>query len=171
MTNSLLYNGSRQIKSDYDSTYGVVGAALVKNYNIADHLVADVLLGADLNMQRIESYKERAYFSWDSRTLTQLQTRIQLGLEGFFYNNKGSVFARVGAEHRDLIGGAIQDYAIHATEVSFNTNNKNDTYLTAQVGTRIQLDKDIQLFGVVNTLHSADTVNSVQGNIGIKAEF
>lgn len=171
MTNSLLFNGSRQIKSDYKSNSALFGATLIKTFDLSDHLVADVLLGVDLTSQRVRSYRETDYFAWDSRTLTQVQSRLQFGLEGFFFNNKGSVFARVGAEHRDLIGGATQDYSINGTNVSFNTNNKNDTYLTAQIGTKIQLDKRIQLFGVVNTLSSSDTVNSISGNFGLRADF
>lgn len=171
MTNSLLYDGSRQIKSDYNSVYGMAGAALTKIHPLTDHLSADVLLGLDLNVQRYESYKESDYFAWDSRTLTQLQSRVQVGLSYAFNENKASVFARVGAENRNLIGGATQDYEINNTAVSFNTNNKNDTYLTAQVGIKAQLEKRIQLFGVVNTLHSSDSVNSVSGNIGLRADF
>lgn len=171
MTNSLLYNGSRQIKSDYNSTYAVLGTALTKLYPITDRLTADVILGIDLNIQRFESYKESDYFAWDSRTLTQLHSKVQTGLDYKLWGDKGSVFARVGAEHRDLIGGATQDYSINGTNVSFNTNNKNDTYLTAQVGVRAQLEKRVHLFGVVNTLHSSDSVNSVSGNIGLRANF
>ena len=171
MTNSLLYDGSRQIKSDYSSVYAVVGAALTKLYPITDRLTADVILGIDLNTQRFESYKETDYFAWDSRTLTQLHSRIQTGLDYKLWGDKGSVFARVGGEHRDLIGGATQDYSINGTNVSFNTKNKNDTYLTAQVGIKAQLEKRIQLFGVLNTMHSSDSVNSVSGNIGLRADF
>jgi hypothetical protein len=171
MTNSLLYDGSRQIKSDYNSTYAVLGTALTKLYSINSRLTADVVLGLDLNVQHTESYKETDYFAWDSRTLTQLQSRVQTGLDYKLWGDKGSVFARVGAEHRDLIGGATQDYAINGTNVSFNTNNKNDTYLTAQVGIKAQLEKRIQLFGILNTLHSSDSVNSVSGNIGLRADF
>lgn len=171
MTNSLLYDGSRQIKSDYNSYYGVVGAALTRVHPITDHLNADVLVGLDLNTQRVESYKETDYFAWDGRTLTQLQSRVQAGLDYRFNENKASVFARVGAENRNLIGGAIQDYEINNTNVSFNTNNKNDTYLTEQIGVRAQLEKHISLYGVFSKLHSADSVNTVQGNIGLRADF
>jgi len=170
-TNSSSYGGSRNVSSDYDSFYGVVGTALTKLYPITDRITADVLLGLDLNTQHVSSYKESDYFSWDQRTLTQLQSRLQMGLDYHFNDSKANVFARVGVENRDLISGAVQDYAIVGKNVSFNTNNKNDTYLTAQIGTHIQLEKRFQLFGVVNTMHSADSVNSVQGNIGLKADF
>ena len=171
MTNSLLYDGSRQIKSDYKSHSVLLGAALNKPFELSDHLVADVLIGVDYTAQRVRSYSEEAYFAWDKRTLSQVQSRVQLGLEGFFFNNRGSVFGQLGAEHRDLIGGATQGYSMNGTTVSFNTNNKNDTYLTAQMGMKIQLDKRIQLFGLVNKLHSSDSVDSLSGNIGLRADF
>lgn len=171
MTNSLLYDGSRQIHSNYNSVYGVIGSALTKLYPITDRFTADVILGLDLNAQRVESYRETDYFAWNSRTLTQLQSRIQTGLDCKLWGNKGSMFARVGAEHRDLIGGATQYYSINGTNVAFYNNNRNDTYLTAQVGIRAQLEKRIQLFGILNTFHSGDSVNSLSGNIGLRAKF
>lgn len=171
MTNSLSYDGSRQIKSDYDSFYATVGTALTKLHPINDRLTLDAIVGLDLNINRIESYAETDYFTWNDRTLTQLQSRVQAGLDYKLWGDKGSVFARAGVERRDLIGGKTQDYAINGTSVSFNTNNKNDTYLTAQVGIKAQLEKRVQLFGVLNTLHSEDSVDSLSGNIGLRADF
>jgi hypothetical protein len=171
MTNSLLYDGSRQIKSDYNSTYAVLGTALTKLYPINDRLTADALVGLDLATQYINAYAETDYFAWQGRTLNQLQSRVQVGLDYRFNQNKASLFARVGAERRDLISGGTQDYSINGTNVSFNTNNSNDTYITAQLGIKAQLEKRIQLFAIVNGLHSSDTISSIQGNIGLRADF
>ena len=170
MTNSTLYNGSQQVTSDFNGTYGVLGTALTKLYPINDNLTADILLGLDLVAERINSYSESAYFAWDSRTLTQFQSRLQGGIE-YRFNDKATVFARVGAERRDLMSGEVQDYTIHGTSVSFNTNNKSDTYFTGQLGTRIQLEKRVQFFGVINTVNSSDNVSSVQANLGLRADF
>ena len=166
-TNSLLFNGSRQIKSDYKSLYALLGISASKSFDLTDHLVADILVGIDVTSQKIRSYRESDYFAWESRTISQLQSKLQLGIEGFFYNNRGSVFARVGAENRNLIAGSIQEYSINGTNVSFNTNNKTDTYLTSQIGARVQIDKNIYVLGSVNTLHSSDSVNSFSGNVGL----
>jgi outer membrane autotransporter protein len=171
MTNSLLYAGSRQIKSDYNSTYAVLGTALTKLYPINDRLTADALVGLDLATQHINAYAENDYFAWQGRTLNQLQSRVQVGLDYRFNQNKASLFARVGAERRDLISDGTQDYSINGTNVSFNTNNGNDTYITAQLGIKAQLEKHIQLFGIVNGLHSSDTIRSIQGNIGLRTDF
>ena len=170
MTNSTLYNGSQQVTSDFNGTYGVLGTALTKLYPINDNLTADILLGLDLVAERINSYSESAYFAWDSRTLTQLQSRLQGGIE-YRFNDKATVFARLGAERRDLMSGEVQDYTINGTSVSFNTNNKSDTYFTGQLGTRIQLEKRVQFFGVINTVNSSDNVSSVQANLGLRADF
>ena len=175
MTNSSLYDGSRQIKSDYNSTYALLGAALTKLYPINDRLTADTLIGLDLVTEHVNAYAETDYFAWQGRTLNQLQSRIQAGLDYQLRDSKIDVFARVGVERRDLISGSTQNYSINdagnITNVSFNTNNSNDTYVTAQVGVKAQLEKRIQLFGIVNGLHSSDTVSSIQGNVGLRADF
>ena len=175
MTNSLLYDGSRQIKSDYNSTYAVFGAALTKLYPITDHLTADTLVGLDLVTEHINAYAETDYFAWQGRTLNQFQSRVQAGLDYKLFENKVDLFARVGVERRDLISGDTQNYSINdagtITNVSFKSTNSNDTYATAQLGFKAQLEKRIQLFGVVNGLHSSDTVSSIQGNIGLRADF
>ena len=170
MSNSQLYDGSYQIKSDYDSYYAVLGASALKPIPINDHLTASVLVGLDLNTQHTESYSEQDFASWNSRTLTQLQSRVQAGFD-YTCNEKTHLFGRVGLERRDLIGGDTQDYILHNASVSFNANNSNDTYLTGQLGIRSQLEKRIQLIGIINGLHSSDTVSSIQGNIGLKADF
>jgi outer membrane autotransporter protein len=124
-----------------------------------------------LATQHIKAYDETDYFAWQGRTLNQLQSRVQVGLDYRFNQNKASVFARVGAERRDLISGGTQDYSINGTNVSFNTNNSNDTYITAQLGIKAQLEKRVQLFAILNGLNSSDAVSSIQGNIGLRADF
>jgi len=175
MTNSLLYDGSRNIAADYDSYYAVVGANLLKLIPVNDHLTASVLAGLDLNTQHIESYAESDYFAWNSRTLTQFQSRIQAGLDYQFNDDKAKLFARVGLERRDLVSGETQHYSINdvgtITNVSFNTSNSNDTYLTGQVGVKAQLERRIQLFGALSGMRSSDTISTIQGNIGLRADF
>lgn len=170
MSNSQLYDGSYQIKSDYDSYYAVLGASALKPIPINDHLTASVLVGLDLNTQHTESYAEQDFASWNSRTLTQLQSRVQAGFD-YTCNEKTHLFGRVGLERRDLISGDTQDYILHNASVSFNANNSNDTYVTGQLGIRSQLEKRIQLIGTISGLRSTDTVSSIQGNIGLRADF
>jgi len=171
MTNDVLYDGSRNITADYDSYYAVVGANLLKLIPVNDHLTASVLAGLDLNTQNIKSYAESDYFAWNSRKLTQFQSRIQAGLDYQFNDDKAKLFARLGLEHRDLVSGETQQYSINDVGVSFNTNNSSDTYLTGQVGVKAQLEKRVQLFGVLSGVCSSDTVSSIQGNIGLRADF
>lgn len=170
MSNSQLYDGSYQIKSDYDSYYAVLGASALKPIPINDQLTASVLVGLDLNTQHTESYAEQDFASWNSRTLTQLQSRVQAGFD-YRCNEKTHLFGRVGLERRDLISGDTQDYILHNASVSFNANNSNDTYVTGQLGIRSQLEKRIQLIGTISGLRSTDTVSNIQGNIGIRADF
>lgn len=171
MTNSLLYDGSRKVNSNYHSIYAVLGADVKKYHYINDSITADALIGIDLASEYISAYKEADYFSWQDRTLNQIQSRIHAGLDYKFSDNKSHLFLRIGANRRDLVSGAIQKYSINGSNVSFNTNNKNDIYLTAQVGFRGQLEKHVHFYGVLNSLRSADSVRSTQINMGLSADF
>jgi hypothetical protein len=91
------------ITSEYDSIYGVVGGALTRSYAFTDYLKADLLAGFDLDIQSVSSYRESIAFQWDSRTMTQLQSRLQAGLSTNLLNNTLSFFGRVGVEQRDLV--------------------------------------------------------------------
>ena len=171
MTNSLLYDGSLKVNSNYHSTYAMLGTDLNKYHPLTDRITADALIGLDFATEHLNAYKEKGYFSWRDRTLNQIQSRIHAGLDYKFADKKSHLFMRLGANRRDLISGAIQKYSINGTRVSFNTNNKNDIYLTAQVGFRGQLEKGVQFYGVLNSLRSADSVKSMQVNVGLSAAF
>jgi hypothetical protein len=171
LTNNLLYDGSRQIKSNYNSSYAGLGTALSKLYFINDHLTADALAGVDLVSQHTNAFAENAYFAWQRRTLSQLQSRVQVRLDHRFNQNNSSVFARIGFERRDLISGRTQHYAINGTNVSFDSNNRKDTYMTVQLGVKAQLAKRTQMLAFVNRLKSSDTVSSTQISFALRADY
>lgn len=170
-TNSLLYNGTVKTKADYNSNYIILGSNLAKYYTISDGLSADLLLGLDLVCQKINAHSETNYFSWQDRGLNQIQSRIQAGLDYKLTDNNFHLYARMGADRRNLISGATQDYSINGTKTSFNTNNNSDTYITAQIGIKAQLEKNIQLYGSLNSLRSADNVSGTQVSVGLSAAF
>ena len=170
-TNSLMYNGTQNVTSEYDSIYGIVGNALTRSFTFTDYLRADVLAGFDINIQSVSSYSESAYFHWDDRTMTQLQSRLQAGLTTNLLNNTLSFFGRVGVEQRDLVAGQTQNYQIQGTTVTFNGGRMDNTYLTGQLGTTYDVYKKVQLFGVISSTNGLDSVQAIQGNLGLRANF
>jgi hypothetical protein len=170
-TNSLMYNGTQNVSSEYDSVYGIVGTALTSSYAFTNYLRADVLAGFDVDIQNISSYSESAYFRWNDRTLTQLQSRLQAGLTINLLNNTLSFFGRVGVEQRDLVGGQGQNYQIQGTNVTFNGGRMDNTYITGQLGSTYDVYKKVQLFGVVTSTNGLESVQAIQGNLGIRTSF
>jgi hypothetical protein len=170
-TNSLMYNGSQNVTSEYDSIYGIVGSALTSSYVLTNYLQADVLAGFDVDIQSVSSYSESAYFHWNDRTLTQLQSRLQAGLITNLLNNTLSFFGRVGVEQRDLVGGQAQNYQIQGTNVSFNGGRMDNTYVTGQLGTTYDVYKRVKLFGVISSTNGFDSVQAIQGNFGVRTSF
>jgi hypothetical protein len=164
-------SSSQKIPSEYDSIYGVVGSALTKSYAINDYLKADLLTGFDIDIQSVSSYSEGTYFQWNSRTMTQLQSRLQTGLSTNLLNNTLSFFGRVGVEQRDLVSGRTQNYQIGGVNLAFNGGKIDNTYLTGQLGTTYQMNKKVQIFGLVSSINDLKSVQAIQGNFGIRASF
>jgi hypothetical protein len=162
-------NGS--ITSEYDSIYGVVGSALTKSYTFTDYLKADLLAGFDVDIQSVSSYSENTFLQCDSRTMTQLQSRLQAGLSSSLLNNTLSFFGRVGVEQRDLVSGRTQNYQILGTNYSFNAGRIDNTYLTGQLGTTYQMNNKVQIFGLVSSTNDLKSIQAIQGNFGIRASF
>jgi hypothetical protein len=166
-----LYNGTQNVTSEYDSVYGIVGSALTRSFTFTDYLKADVLAGFDVDIQGVSSYSESAYFHWNDRTLTQLQSRLQAGLTTNLLNNTLSFFGRVGVEQRDLVSGQAQNYQIQGTNVTFSGGRMDNTYVTGQLGTTYDVYKKVQLFGVVSSTNGLDSVQTIQGNFGVRTNF
>ena len=171
LTNSLFYNGVQNVTSQYDSVYGVVGGALTHSHAFTDYVRGDILAGFDIDVQSLSSYSESAYFQWNSRTLTQLQSRLQAGLSTSLLNNTLSFFGRAGVEQLDLVSGQAQNYQINGVNVTFNGGRIDNTFVTGQLGSTYDLYKKVQLFGVVTSTNGLGSFQSIQGNVGVKASF
>lgn len=131
LTNSLLYDGSRQLDSHSHSLYTMVGGGFAKQMALSDRLALDMLIGVDMQSERIASYRETEYFAWHKRTLLQMQTRLQAGLDYRPWYNDTHFFLRAGLESRDLIKGEKQVYSINGVPLTLDTNHNSDEYLTA----------------------------------------
>jgi hypothetical protein len=142
-----------------------------KSYALTDSLNADMLAGFDVDIQSVSSYRESIYFQWDSRTMAQLQSRLQAGLSTNHLNNTLSFFGRVGVEQRDLVSGRTQNYQMFGTNYTFNGGRIDNTYLTGQVGTSYQMNKKVQIFGLVSSANDLKSIQAIQGNFGIRTSF
>lgn len=128
-------------------------------------------MGIDLQWQHTGSYSETAYFAWDSRSLTQVHSRMKIHLDYALENPANSLFAGAELAQRTLTGGATQSYRINSTAVSYRAPRDNDLYLMLQVGARRLLSPGVYLMGWIGSQHSLDRISGVQASVRVVADL
>lgn len=169
--NNTVSGGSEQVSSDYGSRYATLGVALTRYDALSSRLNVVTQLGLDLQMQQIASYRESAYFAWDSRRLAQAQARLKVNADYAVGERKTWLFAGAEVAHRALTRGATQTYSIEDTSVSYQAPTRNDTYVTLQIGARRLVRDGVYLLGSIGSQYSVGRVSGVQASIRLMAEF
>lgn len=163
--------GTENVTADYDSYSVIFGSALTKHYKLNDTLSAHIIAGADIATEHYEAYAESAYFSWDSRDVTQLSSRFNAIIEKNLTNNKTVLFAGAGVANRWLLDGQNVSYQIDGTDVTFTGSKETDTYVTGQLGAKHIVSSNINMFATVNASKSANNISSVQAIVGGNISF
>jgi len=171
LTNDVAFNGSRNVTASYQSKHLTIGSAWTKTLYQTDKMILDTLVGIDLNTQHINSYSESDLFKWNGRTINQLQERVTLGMEIKPLVKPLTFYGRVGIEHRDLLSGENQNYAINNTAVSYNDSNQRNTYATLNAGAYYPLTPTVKAYAQVRYYDSIKDIDSLSGSIGISGQF
>ena len=79
LSNLTQHNGAFSTSSDYQSSQFLAGLEWARHWVDVEGTVLDVLLGLEINTELIEAYDESQLFEWDSRDITQVQPRIEVG--------------------------------------------------------------------------------------------
>jgi hypothetical protein len=64
----------------------------------------------------IQSYREEAYYKFDSRDITQMQTRMTLATDVQPFNNQLNINVNLGVENRNMIVGIQQGLSLNNTK-------------------------------------------------------
>lgn len=163
--------GSQEVTSDYSSYSGIIGSQLTRIFPLSELLSANIVTGVDLAVEKYNSHTESAYFAFDDRTLTQLTSHIEGGLEAKTADGKVAVFGRVGLANRRLLDGHQANYAINGVDVTFDGGKESDTYVTEQVGARYKLTPKADLLASFGAGQSLNDVTTLQGNVGVNIKF
>jgi len=165
-------NGFENVIASYNSTQFIAGPSWTKTLYQNDKVILDTLLGADLNTQRIDSYTEGSnLFHWNTRTINQIQTRMQLGLKVQPLSIPLHLYGRVGFEYRDLISGDNQKYAITGSSVNYNEPNQQSSYATANVGAYYPITKSINAYTQTKYYTTNKNIDSLTTSVGISGQF
>jgi len=165
-------NGFYNVTSSYNTSQLLIGPSWTKTLFQTEKITFDTLLGLDLNTQHINSYSEGSQlFSWNARTFNQLQSRFQVGLQIQPHPDSFNFYGRFGIEHRDLIDGNTQNYAINNTPVNYIDPDQHTTYVTANLGMNYPLTKSIHAFAQTKYYATDKSIDSLTTSIGIAGQF
>ena len=171
MTNSAGYSGMRTIGSDYQAKHYVVGAGWLKALFKGEMLQTYVNIGADINHQRMESYREEAYYKFDSRDITQLQTRMTLAVDAQPFNNQLNINVNLGVENRNMIAGTQQGLSLNNTKTEYSHMNQTNTYLTSSLNISYPFTNTISAYAGYQYFDSGDDIKMSSGQIGVSGSF
>ena len=171
MTNSSGYSGMRTIGSDYQAKHYVVGIGWLTELDKTEKFQSYLSLGADINHQRMESYREEAYYKFDSRDITQLQTRMTLAVDAQPFNNQLNINVNLGIENINMIAGTQQGLYLNNTKTGYSHMNQTNTYLTSSLNISYPFTNTISAYAGYQYFDSGDDIKMSSGQIGVSGSF
>ena len=171
MTNSSGYSGMRTIGSDYQAKHYVVGVGWLKELHQGEMLQTYVNIGADINHQQMESYREEAYYKFNSRDISQLQSRITLSADAQPFKNKLNINVNLGIENRNMIAGTQQGLYLNNTKTGYSHVNQTNTYLTSSLNISYPFTNTISAYAGYQYFDSGDDIKMSSGQIGVSGSF
>ena len=166
----LIAGGDETVTDTYDSTYASVGASWMQSLHTTQRFTGQLLLGMDINHERIEGTTASKYYVLNDRDITQLVSQAQYGITIQGVNQKLQINGSIGVSHANLIGGEKQRYSVAGTAVSYSAD-KSNTYTTASLGASYQLTPQAQAYANVKQFDSSDDIDGNTGNVGLVVNF
>ena len=168
--NNTVSTGQEIVTDSYDSTYVTAGASWMQSLYATQRFRSQLLLGMDINHERIEGSTASAYYRLDDRDITQLVGQAQYGITIQGMNKQLQINGSIGLAHANIIDGEKQHYTIDGTAVSYTADNSN-TYTTASLGATYQLTPQAYAYANVKQFDSTDDIDGTTGNVGLVVSF
>jgi len=168
--NNTVSTGQETITDSYDSTYVTAGASWLQSLYATQRFHHNVLVGMDINHERIEGSTASAYYRLDDRDITQLVGQAQYGVTYTGINKNLTINGSIGLAHANIIDGEKQHYTIDGTAVSY-TADKSNTYTTASLGATYRLNPQAYAYANVKRFDSTDDIDGTTGNVGLVVSF
>lgn len=171
MTNSSGYSGMRTIGSDYQARHFVVGTSWLKELYQGEMLQTFLNIGADINHQQMESYREEAYYKFNSRDISQIQSRITLSADAQPFKNKLNINVNLGIENRNMISGTQQGLYLNNTKTGYSHVNQTNTYITSSLNISYPFTTTLSAYAGYQYFDSGDDIKMSSGQFGISGSF
>ena len=162
--------GERVLNGDYYSLYGSFGASMKKDKSFSKFSSIGISLGADINSEFRQAYKENLYNKYHHLALIQFQPRLETDLK-IGFSPRSNIFLKTAIDAREIISGKTQDYSMGGTETSYTTSTPSDVYGSVSTGVNLNFYKDIDFYAVASARSSSENTETYQASLGIKGKF
>jgi hypothetical protein len=167
--NNKVATGSQRVTATYSGLQGLVGADARYTQPLNEALDFTGQVQANLSHERIGSYSESQYFSWNGRNLTQVSAGLSAGME--YKKDALTSFVKLGVEHGFLIGGKSAGYNNNGAIGSFTDSASSDTQRTIAIGVDYESREGILLTGSLERASSIGGVSQNSASVGVHWTF
>ncbi len=163
-------SGKLDVTSDYTSYEAITGSQVSYSYSPDDKNTWKTEVGLTFGYSATGDYNERQYFFWEERHLVQGSVLIGEQLTSKI-NDKLTVIVGGELEHRTVLAGRDQSYAINGTTVDYRNGSFWENTAAGKLGVRYAMNDHTLAYVNLDSRFSNQTRGTYGASMGIQISF
>ncbi len=163
-------SGKLDVTSDYTSYEAITGSQVSYSYSPDDKNTWKTEVGLTFGYSATGDYNERQYFFWEERHLVQGSVLIGEQLTSKI-NDKLTVIVGGELEHRTVLAGRDQSYAINGTTVDYRNGSFYENTAAGNLGARYAMGENMLAYVNLDSRFSNQTRGTYGASMGIQISF
>jgi hypothetical protein len=162
--------GKLDVTSDYTSYEAITGSHVSYSYSPDNKNIWKTEVGLTFGYSLIQDYEESQYFAWEERDLVQGSIHIGEQLTSKI-NDKVTVTVGGELEHRKVLMGREQSYAINGTTVDNKQGSFWENTAAGRLGATYLMDNNTLAYVNLDSRFSNQTRGTFGASVGLKILF
>ena len=162
--------GKLDVTSDYTSYEAITGSHASYSYSSDDKNTWKTELGLTFGYSFTGDYHERQFFAWGERHLVQGSVHIGEQLTSKI-NDKLTVLIGGEVEHRTVLAGRTQSYAINGTLVKSKNGSFWENTAAGKLGVHYAMNENTLAYVNIDSRFSNNTRGTYGLSVGMKLNF
>ncbi len=162
--------GKLNVTSDYTSYEAITGSHVSYSYSPDDKNTWKTEVGLTFAYSLIQDYEESQYFTWEERDFVQGSIHIGEELTSKI-NDKLTVTVGAELEHRTVLSGREQSYAINGTTVDYKQGSFWESTAAGRLGATYLMDDNTLAYVNIDSRFSNHTRGTYGISVGMKLNF
>jgi hypothetical protein len=162
--------GKLDVTSDYTSYEAITGSHASYSYSPDEKNTWKTEVGLTFGYSLIQDYEESQYFAWEERDFVQGSIHIGEQLTSKI-NDKVTVTVGGELEHRKVLMGREQSYAINGTTVDYRQGSFWENTAAGRLGATYLMDNNTLAYVNLDSRFSNQTRGTYGASVGMKILF